>query len=149
MSWLSSLFGGGGGGGISSEARVSPMRPYADRTVRDYLPQIEAALAQGDGCYTVDDIVAAVERGDMQGWYLPQSVLITHVSEYPRAKVIHVLLASGALAEIEQAAPIMEQWARANGCTRATLVGRHGWKRSFLTRNGWTEDTSVVLEKRL
>jgi hypothetical protein len=125
------------------------MAAVADRTVHDYRALIDAALAHGDSLYTFDDVAAAVTQGSMRLWALPHSFLITQIIEYPRTNAIHVLLAGGRIEEIALAAPILEVWARANGCTRATLVGRAGWKRSFLAKSGWTENTSVVLEKLL
>jgi hypothetical protein len=111
-----------------------------------YRRQIEAALVYSGHSHDFDDVAAMVAAGKAQFWPGRTSVIITEIIVEPRHKVLHFFLAGGDLAELEQMTPIIEQWGRERGCTRASLVGRKGWDRTFLKRQGWTNGL-VVLEK--
>lgn len=67
---------------------------------------------------------------------------------YPRRKVLNFFLAGGNLAEIEAMYPPIEAWGREQGCSAASMTGRAGWERTFLTRTGW-QRTLAVLQKEL
>jgi hypothetical protein len=113
-----------------------------------YRTDIEAALAYAGDTHTFDDVVAAVAEGKARSWPGPHSVIITEMVEYPRSKHIHFWIAGGNLAELEQMTPIILDWARTQGCTKASLAGRRGWERTFIARTGWKQSL-VVFEKSL
>lgn len=117
-------------------------------TIADYKPQIEAALQYSGHSHTFDDVVAMVKAGKAQFWGGPTSVIVTEIVLEPQQKVLHFFLAGGNLAELEAMTPMILQWGREKGCVRASLVGRKGWDRTFLKRQGWTNGL-VVLEKDL
>lgn len=116
--------------------------------ISEYRRQIEAALAHNDGSHTFEDVAQGVELGEMQYWPGEKSVIITEIGVFPRYKYLNVFLAGGDMAEIERMAAVIEGWAITQGCTREQLVGREGWGRTFLTRDGWVKK-SVVFEKKL
>jgi hypothetical protein len=112
-----------------------------------YRPQIEAALSYGSGTLTCDDLLALVAKGECQSWVNGDSVMVTEVITYPRAKHLHVFVAGGNLAELEVLSRAVEAWAKGLGCTHATLIGREGWERTFLGRTGWTKK-AVLMERK-
>ena len=65
------------------------------------------------------------------------------------ASKLHFFLAGGVMAELEAMTPIILEWGVAHGCTKARLVGRKGWARSFLMDSGWHDTGLVILEKRI
>lgn len=85
----------------------------------------------------------------MQAWPGAHSILVTEIVNYPsgRRDVNFVLAAGdrgGSLEEIRAMYPIVLEWAREAGCTRATFAGRDGWARTFLTKEaGWTPTLRV------
>lgn len=115
----------------------------------DRRDQIEAALQYADGSHRFEDIVAAVEAGRMQFWPGPGSAIITEILETPGYKSVNFFLAGGELPELERMTPVVLEWAKAEGCTKAIFAGRPGWERTFLTRTGWEKSKLVVLEKQL
>lgn len=115
--------------------------------IDDYRKQIEDALVYSGHSHTYEDVVKIVENGSAQAWYGPNSIIITQLVLEPQYKVLHFFLAGGVLAEIEAMMPEIEKWGRDEyGCRRASLVGRKGWERTFLKRQGWTNGL-VLLEK--
>lgn len=113
-----------------------------------YRRYIEDALVYAGGTHTFEDVRAAVDAGTLHFWPGASSVVVTEIVEYPQKKVLHIFLAGGTLSELEQMQPLILDWGREQGCTAATLAGRKGWDRTFLTRQGW-EQTLVVLETPL
>lgn len=119
------------------------------KQITEYRRQIEAALQYADGTHTFEDVVRQVAKGDLQFWPGPASVLITEILEHPQRRTLNFFLAGGDLAELERMTPSVLQWGKQLGCTRAIMLGRKGWERSFLVRTGWTLPPLVVLEKDL
>jgi hypothetical protein len=112
-------------------------------------PVLQPALDLAGGTHTLDDVESMVTDGRLQFWPGPSSAIITEIIEYPRQRTLHYFLAGGDIAEIEAMLPNIEAWGRSHGCTSASLTGRHGWSRSFLTKkDGWTP-RAVVLTKDL
>lgn len=90
-----------------------------------------------------------VERNEAIFWPGPNSVVVTQIIEHPQSRTLHFFLAGGNLAELEVMYPLIEQWGRERGCTAATMTGRKGWERTFLTkREGW-KSKLVVMSKEL
>jgi len=92
-------------------------------------PWIEAALTHSGGTHEWDDIVAGIRDGNLQFWPAPDACVVTEVLDYPRKRVLHVFLAGGRLATIKDMTDSIRAWARAQGCSGATLYGRPGWAR--------------------
>lgn len=116
--------------------------------IRDYRPYIQAALEYGGMSHTFEDVCEMVSSEKAQFWPMPHSAIVTEIIEHPREKILHFFLAGGNLAELEAMTPVILDWGKSIGCTRASLIGRKGWERTFLTRTGW-ESGLVVLEKSL
>lgn len=114
-----------------------------------YRGYIEAALEHGDGGFSFEDIVQAVEDGVFQFWPGVDSVILTEIIEHPRRRVVNIVAAGGNLREIEAMIPQLHQWAKTHGCVEAVFVGRKGWERTFLTRTGWTKDDAVIFRRPL
>ena len=112
-------------------------------------PLLEAALSYGGGTHSYEDVVAMIDRKEAIFWPGPNSVIVTQIQEHPQTRTLHFFLAGGNSAELEVMVPGILAWAKAErGCTAATMTGRKGWERSFLTRRGW-KTTLVVMTKEL
>lgn len=118
-------------------------------TLEEYRGAINDALRYADDSHTFEDIRDMVASGRLQFWPGKDSVIITEILEYPRYKVLHFFLAGGgSLAELQRMTPLVEEWGRTQGCKKASLIGRKGWERTFITRDGWVQ-THSVFEKPL
>ncbi len=114
-----------------------------------FRPYIESALAYGDDTHTFADVQDMVAAGKAQFWPAPSSCMVTELVLDPRRKSLHFFLAAGKMSELEIMTPHILEWAKSEGCTHATLTGRRGWQRSFLSRTGWTTDPTVMMHKAL
>lgn len=117
--------------------------------ISPYRAHIAEALAYAGDTHSVDDVATMIAAGSLQLWPGPASVLVTEIVEYPKHKALHFFLAAGRMATVRALSEIALDWGRQQGCTRATLVGRKGWSRSFLTSRGWTVSPVICMEKRL
>lgn len=110
---------------------------------------ISAALEYAGNSHTLEDVRALVEQGSLQLWPGKDSVILTEILQTPRRRTLHFFVAGGDLEEIRRSyLPILE-WGKSVGCTHASLVGRKGWERTFLTReDGWTAPL-IYMEKVL
>lgn len=100
---------------------------------------IQEALRHGGDTHTFEHIVDAVEAGKMQAWCGKDSVVITEIVENPTGRMdLHFFLAAGNEAELKALQPVILEWGKFRGCETATITGRLGWVRSWLTRDcGW------------
>jgi hypothetical protein len=92
-------------------------------------------------------VVELVAAGRLQFWPGERSCIVTELIEYPKYTQLHFFLAGGRLEELMAMVPLVEEWGKSRGCTRASLIGRRGWERTFLVRSGWKQDL-VLLEKQ-
>ena len=101
-------------------------------------PHLENALAYAGGTHDLTDVYLAIAARDMQFWPGEESVIVTELVDYPQRKVCNFFLAGGSLAELEEMAATVEQWAKEQGCDSATLTGRPGWQKTFLRGKGYS-----------
>lgn len=95
-------------------------------------PWLAAALEHARGSHTLDDVRAMVETGQARFWAGGRAAMVTEIHDYPRLRALHFWLAGGDLAELRDVLrPMAENWAKARGCTRATIAGRRGWARAL------------------
>lgn len=102
-----------------------------------WIDALHQALEYAGGTHEMSDVADAITAGTMQFWPGVRSAIVTEVGKYPRCTVLHFFLAAGNTAELESMVPHVLAWGRTQGCTKATLAGRKGWERSFLSRTGW------------
>lgn len=94
-------------------------------------PWIEAALEQGGGTHTVDDVKAAVCAREARFWAGRNAALVTRREDYPRFSVLMLWLGAGDLAELcDELRPMAEAYARDTGCRKVWIAGRPGWARA-------------------
>ncbi len=109
---------------------------------------LEPALDYAGGTHLWSDIVQGLEEHRYLLWPGVRSAIVTEIIEYPRVRTLHFFLAGGAIAELEVMVPGILEWGRTKGCTSASLTGRLGWTRSFLSKDGWTP-TAVLMTKAI
>ena len=110
--------------------------------------RLNRALKVAGHTHTPQDVAHAVSEGRMQAWVNGESLVVTEVLEFPRAKALNVFLAVGDLNEVMSMQPSIEEYGRQNGCVAMRMEGRRGWSR-VLPQYGWKQDTKVIYERAL
>jgi hypothetical protein len=101
-----------------------------------YLAKLARVLARMGGLYTVDDILEAIYARRMQSFVEGESVAITRVALYPRAKVVEVLAVVGNLDEARVLHDRVLEFAAREGASIILAYGRVGWANDARGR-GW------------
>ena len=65
-------------------------------------PWLEAALEYSHGDYTLQDIADGLHQGRYMLWTSPTAVMITEFSYAPQQTSVHLFLAGGDMAGVEQ-----------------------------------------------
>ncbi len=118
-----------------------------DKTILDFLPQIEKALELGHGTHTVADVVARIDSGECELWVEGDGLLVTKVETWPQKRVMRFWLAAGALKDVLALEPRVIEAAREHGCDGMVIDGRKGWAK--VLSDGWQEDRTRSFTKAL
>ena len=111
-----------------------------------YWTGIQKALRHGAEVYTLDQLTEGVQSGRFQFWPISEtSVMLTQIS----GETLHFFIAFGKMPEIQAATPHILDFGRDQGCTKATLIGRRGWSRSWLADDGWAVDPIISMSREL
>jgi hypothetical protein len=111
-----------------------------------WFPALQNALVLDGGAHTMDDVWSMIENGDCQFWPGVRSGIVTSIVSFPSTSHLHFFLAGGDLAELEAMTPTVLEWGKTQGCSKASLIGRRGWERTFLKRAGWVVQPLVHME---
>jgi hypothetical protein len=111
-------------------------------------PFVEAALTHAGGTHDIDDVAALIARGRAHFWPGERCAVVTEFFDYPRLKACNLWLLGGDLRELMRMRPVIEAWARAQGCSRMLGGGpRRGWGR-LLAPLGYRPDW-IIYRKEL
>lgn len=119
------------------------------------LPALDRALEYTYGAHDRATVQNAIESGMMQLWEGWHSFVVTELLTAPTGqKTVRYFLAGGlegeaGLQELARMAPIIEAWAVTQGAVGLTMVGRHGWARTFLTKDAGWEASLTYYTKEL
>ena len=96
------------------------------------------ALDDGDEA----DLIADLTTGMAQLWPGERAAMVTQLlrsTDGSGLDEVRCWLAGGDMDDVLALRPGIEAWARQQGCTWATVDGRHGWTRS-LRKHGYRDD---------
>ena len=127
--------------GVPSRA-VEDIWPYV-------LPLILRGLAETDGRFIADDVLADLISGHKQLWVEGDdrivAVCVTDIIVAPRRKRATLFLCAGdgVIGRLPDTLPVIEAWAKEQGCDQAGIVGRSGWVRA-LADAGYREAATIL-----
>jgi len=107
---------------------------------------INDALGYSGGTHDYDDVVKAIQDGQMQLWAAPKGCIVTEILVYPKKKVLHIFLAGGELKQITDMQDDVIAWAKNQGCSALSLSGRHGWTKA-LKPLGWESKLTYMVKE--
>ena len=95
-------------------------------------PWLDAALDHAGRTHSLDDVKAAIVRGEARLWAGEGCALVAAVEQDPGERRLLIWLAGGARDELEsRLLPLAEAWGRACGCRRVLVIGRGGLERAL------------------
>ena len=118
-----------------------------DKTILDFLPQIEKALELGHGTHTALDVMNRLLAGECDLWVEGDGLLVTKVEQWPQKRVMRFWIAAGKLEDVLALEARVIESARAHGCDGMVIDGRKGWAK--VLSDGWQEDNTRSFTKAL
>jgi len=94
------------------------------------------ALRLGSDTHTLEDVIEALKRGEMQAHFNDRAIIVTEISQSPRRKFLHCFISAGELDAVLTLMDEVEKWAVEQGCEFARACVRPGYEPIFKAR-GW------------
>ena len=110
---------------------TAQLKISAAEAMEPYRPMIEAALRYAAETYAYEDVVNAVQTGEMFFWPAQESFLVTEVAQFPRKRTLHIFLAGGKLSEVKSMDESLVAYATYLDCDSISLSGRPGWEKAL------------------
>ena len=111
--------------------------------ISEYRSRVEDILQSFGGLYDFDDILYAIGDGKMQSFTDGSAWIVTQISNYPRKRVLEILIAVGDMYGVLKLQPEVMAFARENQCDMAYTVARLGWAGKMTP--GWERRASVFV----
>jgi len=116
-------------------------------TEHPYHKKLGRSLDRMGGLYTVSDVLAGIAEGRMQSFVESDSWAVTKVIDFPRARMLEILMALGDLGDCRILHDRILQYARDNDVDLIAAYGRRGWIPDART-HGWKIKTTSYLYHR-
>jgi hypothetical protein len=116
-------------------------------TAHPYHAKLARLLDRMGGLYSVQDILSAIAEGRMQSFVEGETWAITQIAQFPRTKLLEILVVVGELEACRKLLDRIFQFADANDVGLIQAYGRRGWLDHPLTK-GWKIRTKSFLYQR-
>lgn len=117
--------------------------PVLDVVWPQVAPMLDKAVKTTYPRYNIESIRAELNKGTLALWLVldsatPVAAFTTRIADYPKSRGLCMdWIGGGRMAEwLPLAQPLMEQYAKDNGCTHLEGYGRKAWGR-WLQKYGW------------
>jgi hypothetical protein len=112
-----------------------------------YHAKLARLLDRMGGLWTVSDILGAIAEGRMQSFVEGDTWAITQIAQFPRARLLEILVVVGALDDCQRLLDRIFQYANDHDIGLVQAYGRRGWLDHPLTV-GWKIRTKSFLYQR-
>lgn len=113
-----------------------------------HIARIEKTLAKFGGLYEFADILHAVQTGDMQMFAEGDSLAITKVADFPRKRVLDIVLAYGNMDELLRLQHRVYEYAKEIGAEMIMAANsRAGWASKMVYGDGWRIVGAVYIKE--
>ena len=109
--------------------------------------QVEKVLARMGGTHTLADILALIEKGDMQSFSDGDTWVVTQVLQLPRKRVLEVFMVIGTLEGMRAIEPAVMDFAKQLDVGLVRAFGRDGWKKEMKTYAGWKSGLRIFMKE--
>lgn len=89
--------------------------------------KMERFLKLQGGLYSFEDIVELIKTGEMQSFCEGDTWVVTQVNNFPRKRVLSIVLAVGDIKDVKKLEPRVDEFAKEVGAELVMAFGRPGW----------------------
>lgn len=111
----------------------------------DLKQRVDRILEDHGGFYSFDDIVQMVREGKMQSFAHGDSWAVVQVLDFPRRRVVEIVLVAGTLDSMEVLEADVIGWSREIGASMIMSSGRNGWSDRAKER-GWRTVSQIYMK---
>jgi hypothetical protein len=111
--------------------------------------RLARALDRMGGLWLVSDILSAVHAGRMQMFAEGDSIALTQIAVYPRAKVLEIILVTGKLDALRRLHDRLLIFAAEIGASVIQAYGRKGWMADAQKRGWKIKARSFVYQREM
>lgn len=108
-----------------------------------YQRRVEEMLEAFGGLYDFHDILHAIQDGEMQSFTDGVTWIVTRIANYPRKKVLEILVAVGDYQGVLSLQPEVVAFAKEQQCDILWTIARVGWEGKMTP--GWERSASVYV----
>ena len=116
-------------------------------SVHPYHAKLARVLDRTGGLYTLNDILTSIAEGKMQSFMEGDSWAVTKIVNFPRARMLEIMVALGDLSECRKLHDRILQYANENDIALVQAYGRRGWNPDAKS-HGWKVRTTSYLYHR-
>lgn len=114
-----------------------------------YRAKLAKALERAGNLYSLADLLERIADGRMQAHVSRETIAVTEISVYPKARTLTMILLVGDLDDGEDLHRQVLDFARKTECDAVVAQGRVGWAR-LAKSHGWkTVSTNMVFRKEV
>lgn len=114
----------------------------------NHAAKIEASLEKFGGLYNFADLIGMVQDGEMQMFAEGDSICITKVADFPRKRMLDIVLVYGNMDEVLKLQTRVYTYAKEVGAELvATMMGRLGWESQMREGDGWRIAGTVYIKE--
>jgi hypothetical protein len=111
--------------------------------------KLARALDRMGGLWLVSDILKAVDANDMQMFAEGDSIALTRLALYPRAKVLEIVLVTGKIEALRILHDRILTYAANNDASVIQAYGRKGWMADAQKRGWKIKARSFVYQREM
>ena len=116
-------------------------------TAQLYHRKLARVLDRMGGLYTLNDILTAIAEDRMQSFMEDDSWAVTKIVNFPRARLLEIMVALGELEACRRLHDRILDFARENDIGLVQAYGRRGWIHDAKS-HGWKVKTTSYLYQR-
>lgn len=117
-----------------------------NRDSLEYVAKAREALRSFGDLYSFEDLLVAIDCGEMQSFVDSDNWIVTKIDEYPNKRVLNIVLGVGSVDGLLAMQPNVVKFGKEHNCDLMWSVSRQGWEH-FMTP-GW-EKTAVIYVREL
>jgi hypothetical protein len=111
--------------------------------------KLNRVLDRMGGLYLASDLISDVMAGKKQMFCLNDSIAVTQITNFPRAKVLDIIVVVGDVDELRELHERLMKFAEEVGCSVIQAYGRRGWVKDATSRGWKVKSRAFVYQKEL
>jgi hypothetical protein len=111
----------------------------------EFQQRIEEALERYGGLYKYEDLLDAIQTGELQSFADGNAWVVTRICQFPQKRILSIEFAIGDLESLKRLEKRVADFAKEHGCSLLFSHGRVGFE--AVKTEGWRRVASVFVRE--